>query len=688
MTPFAARLMRIAHRRVGALLATVLLAIVAYLPGVGGPFVLDDEENITSLPALALEQLDTRALLDAAFANDEGIWGRPLASLTFALNHYFAGGFETSFFKATNVAIHFINAWLVYGLAAVLLATPALATARHHRHFIAALAALLWAAHPLQLTGVLYVVQRMTSLAALFTLAGLLIYVHGRNQVEAGKPGASWTMFGGALLATLLGPTAKETALLFPLYALAIELVLFRSSLLRAVSRRRAVVVIGTAFVLCAAIVASYLSFNPNLIANSYGTRSFDLQMRLLSEARVMWHYAAWLLLPYPSSLGLFHDDILPSNGWTDPPTTLIAVLALIAVLLYALHPQARFPVLRFAVLWFLAGHALEGTLLGLELAFEHRNYVPSFGPLFAASIGLARLGYRLPRPLGLAVPVVVVLTLAFVTWSRAHSWADLSTLAETTVRHHPDSPRANHFMARVRLRDGDLASAIRYTLAGLKLRPSEPGFHIDLQTLLALLGNELHAAFEAELGAESPAARRLRLPGLTEELDLVREAGEWRLRHASSTFGGLEVLLRTQPITAHTLLSLDTLRRCLLTVPTPCASLADAALRWHEIALSNPGIVPTYAGIVAASAAALFADRGDYAQAYGHMVRAARAHPRALGYRLRVIEYLALLGRSDEAQRELDALAAERWPQAETDRYRQQIEALRDELGRSAAPS
>src|SRR5690606_10094951 len=140
---------------------------------------------------------DTRALLDAAFANDEGIWGRPLASLTFALNHYFAGGFETSFFKATNVAIHFINAWLVYGLAAVLLATPALATARHHRHFIAALAALLWAAHPLQLTGVLYVVQRMTSLAALFTLAGLLIYVHGRNQVEAGKPGASWTMFGG-----------------------------------------------------------------------------------------------------------------------------------------------------------------------------------------------------------------------------------------------------------------------------------------------------------------------------------------------------------------------------------------------------------------------------------------------------------------------------------------------------------
>ena len=54
-----------------------------------------------------------------------------------------------------------------------------------------------------------------------------------------------------------------------------------------------------------------------------------------------------------------------------------------------------------FGLLWYLVGHSLESSLLSLELVFEHRNYVPSFGILFA---GAYYLPWR-PIPTISAIP-------------------------------------------------------------------------------------------------------------------------------------------------------------------------------------------------------------------------------------------------------------------------------------------
>ena len=40
-------------------------------------------------------------------------------------------------------------------------------------------------------------------------------------------------------------------------------------------------------------------------------------------------------------------------------------------------------------VLWFLAGHLLESSFIGLVIAFEHRNYLPSLGILLASIYGM-----------------------------------------------------------------------------------------------------------------------------------------------------------------------------------------------------------------------------------------------------------------------------------------------------------
>ena len=77
---------------------------------------------------------------------------------------------------------------------------------------------------------------------------------------------------------------------------------------------------------------------------------------------------------------------------------------------------------------------------MSLELVFEHRNYLPSFGIVFALAYylvsGLARLanGRRLVYPL---VGLLVVV-LAFITFTRAGIWSHPGTLNVFTAKNHP----------------------------------------------------------------------------------------------------------------------------------------------------------------------------------------------------------------------------------------------------------
>lgn len=213
------------------LLACVMLAatVLAYYPGLHGPFLFDDNPNIADNPALRLDSLAPHALLRAAFSSRSGLLYRPLSMLSFAFNIYFFGNNSFSF-KLTNLVIHLLNALLLLWLTRRLL----LNCRRRYQfswpdtriNWFSVLVAGAWALHPLNLTSVLYIVQRMNSLSALFTLGGMLAYVYGRERMLAGKTGwpLVWLLtpaFG------LIGVLCKEDAALLPLYLLVIEWLVF-----------------------------------------------------------------------------------------------------------------------------------------------------------------------------------------------------------------------------------------------------------------------------------------------------------------------------------------------------------------------------------------------------------------------------------------------------------------------------
>lgn len=103
------------RQRVPFLIGMLLLTALLYLPGTNGSFMFDDYPNIVDNTALHVTTLDPEAWLRASWASPASDLQRPLASLSFALNHYFTGMAPLPM-KLTNVAIHLLNGLLLFAL--------------------------------------------------------------------------------------------------------------------------------------------------------------------------------------------------------------------------------------------------------------------------------------------------------------------------------------------------------------------------------------------------------------------------------------------------------------------------------------------------------------------------------------------------------------------------------------------
>jgi len=644
------------------LLGIALIICLVYWPGLHGPYVLDDGENLLLNPSVALTDLTRDNIYAALTGNDSGPLKRPIAALSFALNHYFNNGFYPSFaFKTTNLAIHLLNTCFIFLLSLKLLGTPRLSNRLdiHSRQRIAIFSAALWALHPIQLTNILYVVQRMNSLSALFMLAGLLLFTHGRMLLDKANTKGLAVMACGILGGSVLGLASKENAALLPLLALTIEYCFFGFGAKNGQHRRWLLLFYTLVIILPVVAISTYLVFNPDFILNTYLTRNFSVFERVLTETRVLWFYVGLIMLPASNRLGLFHDDIVLSTGLFTPVTTLFAVIGVLVALGLGLTQARRHPVVSFAILWFLAGNAIESSFLGLELAYEHRNYLPSYGILFAVTFGLV-LTAKNRRYVGLIALAAAVLTLSFVTWSQANAWGNIENLVEQTVRNHPYSPRANNFAASTSLGvKHDMVAAIRYTLNGLQLVPEEAGQHIDLQILLCVLGVEID--HELQRSSKQAADRRfdVNVTGLDEKIRAIETKEGIRLFHDSSNPKLISRLLGTKPITVHGIFSLENLRHCILDPPRSCMLLRNVALTWFTIASRNPATTRNYRAILAGNTAMLYADIGDVERALTYMNQAVDLLPEHTAYRIGRAEYLIRLGRLDEARRVIDLITA-----------------------------
>lgn len=450
--------------RFAVLMIVFAVATLIYWSGLHGGFFFDDRVSILYAQGIRMDSLSLTALRDALFSAQAGPLGRPLTQLSFALNYYFVG-LEPFVFKLSNLAIHLANALLIFVLAYQLLVSSTPKAEPRSRTIAAGVLTIAWMLHPIQLLAVLHVVQRATSLSAFFLLAALLLHIKAR------KPGSSACTSELLLAWGLFWPLSflcKETGLLFPLFALAWELIPRRAAIGRLDRFAKSFAILIALTLFACSIYA--LSPKGHWLWAGYELRSFSLSERLLTEGRIIWFYLGLVFFPRQDALGLYHDDLIISSGILTPWTTLPALVGLAGLIGLCWRTRTRYPLVSFGIAWFLVGHLLESTALPLEIAHEHRNYLPLFGLLLALASGLVRaLNTHGPiKTLGITLATVTLVFLPFITALRSHQFGEEIRRSELEAQFHPDSARAQYEAGRylVELTDASNPGAPSYSFA------------------------------------------------------------------------------------------------------------------------------------------------------------------------------------------------------------------------------
>ena len=229
--------------------ALLIAAVVAYWPGLQGPFLLDDLGSIADMGDRGGVR-DWETFRAFVFGGDAGALGRPIALLSFLLdgNNWPTDPWP---FKRTNLVIHLINAGLIGLLIGRILRL--LEFDRQDARWIALASAACWMLHPFLVSTTLYAVQRMAQLSTLFIFAGMQGYLYGRSFLDSRPRKAYLIMSASIGLFTLLAMFSKENGILLPLLigVMEITIIASRGSRLPALNRYWSLlfIVVPSAFV-------------------------------------------------------------------------------------------------------------------------------------------------------------------------------------------------------------------------------------------------------------------------------------------------------------------------------------------------------------------------------------------------------------------------------------------------------
>ncbi len=425
------------------LVVLLLMCVGVYWVGLSGGYLFDDTANLSAVAAWQRGEIGLSAAL---FSNVSSslLDQRALAMASFAGSAALSEAMHPFTFKLHNLILHCIVGLSIFGFVRSLLAHDSNLAPRRDLFALAVTA--VWLLHPLHASTVLYIVQRMAQLSALFSIWGMWLYLAGRRQLRAGreKRAAVCLLIGVPVLA-FLAIQGKQSGAILPFLCAAIELVYFREW-----PRPRLVKVFMVTFCLLPIMaVGAILVVKPALLLASYGEYDFGVYERLLSQMRALMTYLVQFVAPHTPSMGVFTDDFPVSRGLLAPITTFASLIGLVTLTGLAILLGRKQPTVLAGWLIFLIAHAVESGFLPLELYYEHRNYLPSVGLLLSlaslthvAGAWLTSRGIRTGR-IAIPIGICLLLALGLMTHGRARVWGDPLVLVRSELTGSPESFRA-----------------------------------------------------------------------------------------------------------------------------------------------------------------------------------------------------------------------------------------------------
>lgn len=465
--------------------------LLVYWQGVYfGIGVLDDQHVLMNLL-----KVDGQPWLDGFinYLNFKGSFvSRPISYLSFYLQkEQFSSDLST--FKIANVGLHSFNTLIVFFLSKKI----AKDVQSRKPWLVAALCAIVWGLSPIQVSSVLYITQRMAELSALFSFSALLLFVYSKSELNPKKQFCM--LFFGASPLVVLGILCKENAILTLLSILILDFTIYaRHPTNRLYSVWKAAVVVGPLMLLVVFFVMNFEKY----FVNAYASRDFSLYERVITQSRILIEYLAKTVLFSAYDFGAVNTFFAKSISLTEPVSTLFCIALWITCASTALICRQLSVVFSFGVLFFLGNHVLESSVLGLELYFEHRNYIAIFGVAFVLSYFWVNYIDKIAEKKWLRLLAIIALCvylslMVFKTLLETQMWSKPVDQAVKWYQSQPLSQRTHSHLGRTLVRFGLYQQAERFYEATIDDFPNDP--------TKALLWAELSCFDPAVVGIERP---------------------------------------------------------------------------------------------------------------------------------------------------------------------------------------
>ncbi len=366
-------------------------------------------------------------------------------------------------FHALNLAVHLANTALIFGMVQALVAAvrekPAEKAAATDR-FIALIAALLFALHPVQVETVAWISELKGELAMLFGLLGLWCHVRGQSSLRT------------ALLTALLFMAAmlsKPVAIVFPVITWLVNRVVFGVGLRKSVALPAVYATLLLPFVLVTKRLQpdTQLDFIPGLPG------------RLSVAADAFTFYLSKVLAPFPLAVdyGRSPQFVLGHMAGARIVPAALVMLAAIAVTVSSVVRPPTLGWRRLLACGWTIFFASIAPILGLvpfgfqqfSTVADHYLYVPLVGIslMVAGALSAARMGVY-----ARAVPTAVLLVFAVLSFRQARLWRTTESLFEHTVHVNPKSYLGYYSIAQEQLSAGRLDEAIASATTSLSIDP------------------------------------------------------------------------------------------------------------------------------------------------------------------------------------------------------------------------
>lgn len=411
---------------------------------------------------------------------------RPLGMLTFAAN-YNIHQLDVRGYHLVNLTIHLINALLVWWLTWITLSGPVMKEApiSRNKSAVSFLTGLLFVTHPLATQSVTYIVQRFTSLATLFYLSALILFIKGRLQ-ENKK--TALLLFGASVLSGVCGILTKEIVFTLPLAIILYNYCFIRTSWKPGLKDKSIVV----SFILLAVFtlfLLKYYSLNIfNTIQPDQGyAHSISMKEYLLTQFRVILTYIRLFFLPFNQNL----DYDYPLSISILEMRTFLSFMALSGIVLAGVLLFKKYRLIAFGIFWFFLTVSVESSLIPISqnVIFEHRTYLPAFG-LFIALTGSF---FYLLSPKHLKIAVIVLLGIATVnaglTYQRNRIWKNEYTLWNDCLKKSPDKARVNNERGAALADRGFYEQALEDFNKAIRLNPNFDKAYYNRGTIYGKLG-------------------------------------------------------------------------------------------------------------------------------------------------------------------------------------------------------